>query len=320
MQIAFFMNHHPVIAMQKHLYLLLLLLPLTSCALFAPPLTAASIRQQQAQTDRIASVGRKLIIHNLQDCPAKRKDFGFTATRWNADASPAIKTMWRDALTIPWDTDESTVTSVLAGSPAQRAGLRKGDVITSVNDVPWSAAAEAQSAFNKMLRTASTEADTLHLVVRRNGATIPLVLNADEVCNANFHLTDSYDFNAGANDSNVYVGIKLEALLQADDELAFVLAHELAHIILGHSVLTQEALDDKKIRAKVEQEADALGVRLLMQSGYDPDVAIGAISRMYSTNGPITRFLGLQGAYLPIEDRVQFLKNRVAQVRSQSGQ
>ena len=57
------------------------------------------------------------------------------------------------------------ITSVTAGGPAERAGLRTGDVITKIGDTPATSAEQLLAA-----TLANRPGDTVSLTYRRNGA------------------------------------------------------------------------------------------------------------------------------------------------------
>ena len=79
------------------------------------------------------------------------------------------------------------------------------------------------------------------------------------------------------------VSAALILLLSSEDEVAAVLAHELAHFTLAHdhkgmetfSQLTPFAL--KRFRMQQEEEADAESLTLLANAGYDPYAAVEAL-------------------------------------------
>lgn len=59
--------------------------------------------------------------------------------------------------------------------------------------------------------------------------------------------------------------------LRNEGELAFILGHELSHILLDHA----QSSDD---RADLELAADAHALGLIARAGYDPRVALGALT------------------------------------------
>ena len=125
------------------------------------------------------------------------------------------------------------------------------------------------------------------------------------------------------------------------DEMAFVLAHEMAHVIRRHAInrlLTQTALSAASLAApgrgalapwirKVglqwleraysrehEFEADALGALLMRAAGFDPAGAIRLLQRLGELD-QTPDHLGL-GPYLSthpaVEDRIRHLRQRLA--------
>ena len=124
-----------------------------------------------------------------------------------------------------------------------------------------------------------------------------------------------------------------------NDELAFVVAHEMSHVIRRHAIdriLSEKALSaatfaspgrgvlapwirkvglkwlERAYSRENELEADELGARLAQASGFDPNAAVRVLRRLAAratTSGTVL------GAYLsthpPVEDRVEHLRNRL---------
>ena len=63
--------------------------------------------------------------------------------------------------------------------------------------------------------------------------------------------------------------------VKSDDELALVISHEIAHIILGHS-----ASSFGRGSASLEQEADHVGFYLMTRAGYDANRGTRLLVRM----------------------------------------
>jgi len=87
-------------------------------------------------------------------------------------------------------------------------------------------------------------------------------------------------FNAYSKRGNITLNRGLVDALN-DDELAFVIGHEMAHAILGHN--TPGHLGG----VAAELEADRYGVRFAMRAGYDPEAAVSVIKK-----GTLTWLLG----------------------------
>jgi predicted Zn-dependent protease len=67
-----------------------------------------------------------------------------------------------------------------------------------------------------------------------------------------------------------------------EDELAAVLAHELAHLITEHCIFmpSQRGLHHSETSSeRAELDADLLGIQLMARAGYDPRAAIGLWER-----------------------------------------
>ena len=117
-----------------------------------------------------------------------------------------------------------------------------------------------------------------------------------------FHVVDSSAPNAFAiAGGHVYITAGMLALLETEAELASVLGHEISHIDLRHCIERyQYALKLEKLHAAPagqmldvfrtlasveyakyqEMDADAQGVRLAVESGYNPDAAVRVFYRL----------------------------------------
>lgn len=88
-------------------------------------------------------------------------------------------------------------------------------------------------------------------------------------------------------DHTIFLSVGLLRMLNTEDELAFVLAHELAHKILNHSDL----LDSN---TRLEIEADNLALKIVNDAGYNPLYALSATKNIYENTEVAnldTRFL-----------------------------
>lgn len=133
-------------------------------------------------------------------------------------------------------------------------------------------------------------------------------------------VVQSEDYNAATDGQTVYFTNTLWNAFTRDDQRAFVLSHELSHLLLGHVTQTNLrrmglgalsrfvlsrfvkedprlqkvetvglALLDLKFSRAMEYRADEFGLALMTQAGYDPSGAVQAfeiLSRYTDGGGP----------------------------------
>jgi membrane-associated protease RseP (regulator of RpoE activity) len=126
-------------------------------------------------------------------------------------------------------TERPKVIGVVAGSPAEQAGLRQGDVLTAINDVEVEAGSKATSKYVKLLRAQMSSGDPLRVAVEREGQPIVLAVTPKLSCDYSVLVDPSGEVNAYADGKNVVVTKGMLRFVESDVELSTVIAHELAH-------------------------------------------------------------------------------------------
>jgi PDZ domain/Peptidase family M48 len=278
-----------------------------------PTPTADVVRNTINRFVRVQTIVRRITAANVASCPAKRSDFGFTSVSPNPDASAEVRAAWTAGLGLG---DGSTVVAVYGSGPAEAAGLRVGDNIVSVDGVQWSLEPERRKAFAEALDGRSGEK---HLMVRRASADVIIKMTPQEICTADVVLRTKANVYAAANGSTIIIDEGMERLLDSDDELALIIAHEAAHIFLGHTGADRaKEFKNFVLRKQMEQAADALGVRLMLKAGFSPEGSVNAHPKMTKAmQGPITRLLGLHGPYMSPRERTAFIQSEAAAARSE---
>ncbi|MES2700205.1 MAG: peptidase M48 family protein [Pseudomonadota bacterium] len=178
------------------------------------------------------------------------------------------------------------VAQVLPASPAAAAGLLANDAVVAIGG---QAVAELTLQPGHPRRDAAFEAlagqdpaQPLALSVRRGGLDIPVEINAVPGCRALVEVLTEGGNLARSDGRVIQVSQAMVARL-SDDDLAVIVAHELAHAVLEHrrrlsaagveTGFLGEFGRNRRLRRQVEAEADVLSVHLLANAGYDPVIA-----------------------------------------------
>jgi membrane-associated protease RseP (regulator of RpoE activity) len=127
--------------------------------------------------------------------------------------------------------DTTTITHIVASSPAGRAGLQKGDRIVSVAGTPIPAGREGREALSKALARVSKE--PVEVAVRRADGAHNLTVQPELVCDLGATVIVEGDINAYADGKNVFFAWAMMRFAN-DDELRAVVSHEIAHNAMGH--------------------------------------------------------------------------------------
>lgn len=314
----------------QHLALLALLAAvLTACAPQSrvPEISRKAAEEEAGKQREIVILERMKVLNRL-----RRVDFAVRAT--NVDhckkKAPAVGFLTMNRDSAPSEhrnayarlygvTRQMTVISVFDGGPAARAKLAVGDRIVSVNGKTIRAGSSGRSRVAELI--AESKGRPLSLTVRRDGNLVPVELTPAMVCNYPTFLRNDDSVNAFADGSRVIVTSGLMRFAEADDELAFVIGHELAHNTMGHieaktgnmilggivgAILTGlsgvNVMDPMMqvgalaFSQEFEAEADYVGVYYAAKAGYDTQKAAHFWRRMAAVH---PRAIGLEGTTHP---------------------
>ncbi|QQV78454.1 M48 family metalloprotease [Sphingomonas aliaeris] len=179
------------------------------------------------------------------------------------------------------------VIAIVLGGPAAEAGIHPGDILLDVNGVPIPSEPGLSQPFDagRAHRRNDTVTDLLEkarmITVLREGAARTLTIAPVPACLSRVHLARSGQRNAFADGRHVFLTTGILALLRNDHELAFFIAHEMAHNILGHAAAMRSgAVESRKAVRQIESTADLLAGNLMIDSGYDPVVGAAALKRV----------------------------------------
>ena len=168
-----------------------------------------------------------------------------------------------------------------------------------------------------------------------------------------FKIVDSKDFNAFAVPGGaIYVTKPLYDALD-EDEMPFVLGHEIGHICKKHSIkkvksdanflalkeiakrtLKEDEQIEKLLDAIVtavstavqagysrdwEREVDKYGVKLSYSAGYNPEGAVSALSKLADATGAWGASCFLWCTHPTIEERIQLVQKEIQKLRKSEG-
>ena len=262
-----------------------MLIPLLAPASAGQDEEVESFVALRAQDERVATIGHRLAINNLEFCTDRAWLPGFTVhelSQYGADFRDlAIRAFGLGT--------EPEVLAVAAGGPAERAGLRRDDALLRLDGeaLPIGPVAGGQSAQTESLLAAVDRAfadGSANVDLIRGTSASSVRVQAEQGCATHFMVYTSRNMNAYADGRYVKVSGNLAHYLADDQELAALLAHEFAHNMLRHrarldsagvarGILGNFGRNARLIR-ETESEADRLSVYILDRAGYDPEATV----------------------------------------------
>ena len=255
----------------------------------------AALDRLRTQESRLAAVVFRLAAGAVGLCPKTGPATGMVLhhiDQYGAETRPYARTWFR--------MDENpAVLGLVPGSPADLAGLRVGDALVSVNGHRFEpspsplASSASYAAMEEARRLLDRElaAGPATLSIRRGGADLVLKISAQSHCVSDVQLEVSSQVNASADKESVFMTTAMVRYAGTDDELAILVAHELAHVLLGHqdrielsgpggALLGNLGSAGQGLR-NLEAEADYLGLYLVARAEYD----IGAAEPLWRQFG-----------------------------------
>jgi Peptidase family M48 len=288
--------------------------------------------EQQA---RLWNVSYPILTENAGVCREKTvTHFGFVAwTRWDVDRHYGVASMGLD--------DRLRVVHILPGSPAATAGLMAGDEIESVGGHDMPAGKTASTALELVLQRKAVVGVAQTFRIRRGEAHYSLSIVPDLRCDIDLIVTESDHINEFNYGQTIYLTDGLMRYFSDDQQLAAVVAHLVAHVLLEHETISGEApaktdtlqrvslsdmdRNDMKdlgtlpgVHPYSEQEeiqADRAALELLVRADYRMDALIEVWQRLAKADDSEVQ---LKEFHPPSPERQAAIKNILDQVRGQS--
>ncbi|VVT15310.1 M48 family metallopeptidase [Erythrobacter sp. EC-HK427] len=261
--------------MHRALIILLLLLHLAAGS--TAGLAQESARQSavEQQDVRLARIAEQLLGGNAALCTSLMPLTGLILHSVDQYRDGEVRAQFRDG--------NIAIAAIVPHSPAERAGLRRGEALVAIGDVSLDALPAPESgnlreaAFD-ILAAQPTDAPVA-LRLRTDGVERTVMLPAPAGCRSLVEILVSDGPRARSDGRVIQIQFDFAREL-SDEQLAVVLAHELAHTVLEHRRRKQAAGIDNGALAEVgrnqranreaEVEADRLSIHLLANAGFDP--------------------------------------------------
>lgn len=243
----------------------------------------SQLAKMQTLDQRVADIGWRLATRNLELCPTH-----FAATGITLHTLSQYSNDWTGAAVEAFrlKPGKPGVLAVAKDSPAWISGLRPNDSIVSLNGLPIGSLNARPSLKGDYSETdqALRQIEGLpigkpiELIVERDKNRLVLSIMPVSSCASRFEMAPSNQLNANANGTVVQIYGRLVIALDSDDELAFVMAHELAHNALGHNMaiknkrlstgLASVFTGSGKVLRNYEREADRYGIFMTARAGF----------------------------------------------------
>jgi len=294
-----------------------------------------ALQTMVSMQDRLYRVAAPLLVNNTELCKKNARNLlGFTAkNRYsysNEFAIAAQRTLNLD--------DRLQVMGVLAGSGAARAGVKHGDILLAVEDktLPKGETAEREAA--TILAPMMTGRSNIALTVLRDGSRVTLNVPLTYACAFGIELGNTDNVIAYADGHRILVTRGMLNATRTDDELAYVLAKEMAHNALSHATkqrtsATVGGIIDNLTRIRPDMSAisgmsglrpmpqdldamaDKLSLYMLARAGYNIDQVVPFWQRMASQY-PANVLNGYTALHPSTNYRVAAMEKTLKDIRS----
>jgi hypothetical protein len=189
---------------------------------------------------------------------------------------------------------------VLPGSPAQLAGIQPGDVLAKIGEEETNTGLDAVNEVFRAIEKNIPPDGMVAIGLKRGGVDREVKFPNKPVCASKVQLAQSDMVAALSNDERIIVTSGMVDYAAGDDEIAFVVAHELGHNLSKHtSARNTGAIVGRVIGSIIqiavplipggqigqafgatagahdrEFLADELAVKIMQHAGYNPKKAI----------------------------------------------
>ena len=340
--------------MKEFISIILISVLLNGCATITGPLVSQqeiieaqeqlrvkALGYQLKQLERVNNIGYQLISHIPREEIKITKEPQPYLGIYAAEINKYLKQLYN------LNTDKGMVVIVVIdGSPAKTTGIMPGDVLVSIDNNRVS----SRDDFNAYSRKLNI-GDSIRLQIERDGVLKEILLSVGSIfINVPITMVDVQEVNAAAGSSIIYVTYGLMNFAKSDDEIAAVLAHELAHLVRGHVAKAQVSsllsflialplgiaadkaapgtgnlvmrttdLFTAGYSRDLEREADYFSVKFTYFAGFDP-YACANVQERFAIEIPRSMIRNYLSTHPSSPERMLRIKKTIEELKSQKFQ
>ncbi len=262
--------------------------------LTAPPLEdpqVEALRTLASMQERLDHVAAPLLLTNPDLCKNQARNLlGFNAKTQYSYSSEFV----RAAQVLFNLTERLQITGVLTGSGAARAGLRRGDILIAAEGKTLPTGQNAERAAGAILAPLASTRANMKLTIQRDGKQQEITVPLTRACAFRVDLGNADNVNSYADGQRAMITRGMLNFTKSNNELAYLIAKEMAHNILGHAAkqransIVAQQIDNllsvhpdlsmligsagiKPTPTELDLAADNLSVYLLARAGYSLD-------------------------------------------------
>lgn len=303
----------------------------------APPVDSTLVKELNAvvsMQDRLYRVGAPLLVNNTELCKGNARNLlGFTAKNKYSYSVEFVEAA-RQTLGL---SDRLQIVDVFNSGGAAKAGLRRGDILLAAEDKPLPQGQDAEPKAATMLAPLVMGKSQVKLSIMRDNASMAVNVPLTHACAFSIQLGRADFVNAYADGHRVLITRGMMNFIRGDEELAYVLAKEMAHNALAHaqkqrmSATIGGVIDNlvrmhpdlsmmngasgiKPMSQELDNAADALALYMVARAGYDITGASAFWQRLAAQYPPSVAN-AYNAIHAPIAVRLPTIDKTIAEIK-----